>query len=108
MRDEDFIGICTEDGEQLTIAQFISRLPMSDNKKSSLCTCLALSVAIGYEIGFKAAMAINTGMDLEDPKLIKLLKDMEPASKFNVAKYVKDLNDVVKAYSEKEEVDKNV
>ena len=107
MCDENFIGICTADGEQLTIPQFISRLSMPDNKKSSLCTCLALSVVIGYETGFKAAMAINTGMDLEDPKLIKLLKDMEPASKFNVAKYVKELNDVVKAYSEKEEVDKN-
>lgn len=107
MYDEDFIGICTEDGEQLSIPHYVSRLPISDNQKSSVCTCLALSTAIGYEIGFKAAMAINTGMSFDDPKLEKLMKDMEPASRFNVMDYIKELNGVVKAYCKKEEVDKN-
>ena len=74
------------DGEKISVMELVARLAVNDKDKDLLCTCLGLATSIGYETGFKAAMAINTGLELDDPRFIKLIKDMEPASTFDAAK----------------------
>lgn len=97
------------DEENISVMELVARLAVSDEDKDLLCTCLGLATSIGYETGFKAAMAINTGLKLDDPKFIKLIKDMEPASIFDTAKISAKYRAGLKMIldSKKDEVDKN-
>lgn len=98
------------DGEKISVMELVARLAVNDKDKDLLCLCLGLATSIGYETGFKAAMAINTGLHLDDPKLIKLIKDMEPASTLDEARLAGQYRTGLKMILEskkKEEVNKN-
>jgi hypothetical protein len=104
---KEFIVVPETEGEP-TVLKFIAELPISDDDKDVLCVALAASTDAGYELGFKAALAINTGLKFTDPKLIKLMKDMEPLSSIDINKLGNDYCREMKSYCKKDnEVDKN-
>lgn len=106
MADEKTIEM---DGEKISVMELVAKLPITDKDRDLLCLCLGLATSIGYETGFKAAMAINTGLHLDDPKFIKLIKDMGPASVMGEARLAKTYRDGLKTIldSKKDEVDEN-
>ena len=100
--------IATPEAEwEPNVLKFIAELPISDDDKDVLCAALAASINIGYGLGFKAVLSINTGLKLDDPKLIKLMKDMQPISSIDINKLENLYCKEIKAYCKKEEVDKN-
>jgi len=104
---KEFIVVPETEGEP-TVLKFIAELPISDDDKDVLCVALAASTDAGYELGFKAALAINTGLKFTDPKLIKLMKDMQPLSSIDINKLGNDYCREMKSYCKKDnEVDKN-
>lgn len=104
---KEFIIVPETEG-QPTVLKFIAELPISDNNKNVLCVALAASGGAGYELGFKAALSINTGIKFNDPKLIKLMKDMEPLSSIDINKLGNDYCKGMKSYCKKDsEVNKN-
>lgn len=103
MSENRLVGIENEEGTPIPVLQFVANLPISEKDKDNLCAALAVSNGIGYELGFKAAMAINTGLDFEDPRLIKLIIDMKEVAKFNIAKAAKDYRDGLNMYKKDED-----
>ena len=98
----------SESGGQPTVLKFIAELPISDDDKDVLCVALAASTDAGYELGFKAALSINTGIKFNDPKLIKLMNDMQPLSSIDINKLANDYCKEMKSYCKKDsEVNKN-
>ena len=100
---KEFIVVPETEG-QPTVLKFIAELPISDDDKDVLCVALAASTDAGYELGFKAALSITTGIKFGDPKLIKLMKDMEPVSSIDINKlgndYCRDMRSCCKKDSE--------